>query len=635
MTMRLPRRLALLFAVLSVLLGGLHAGAGAATSTVTDLEIPVSDGAVLRADAHLPGAGRYPVVVTVTPYSKNKQTSTSGRAIDPIFPANGYVQLVVDARGTGASEGVWCQFCKREQQDAGEVVRWAARQPWSNGSVVMYGASYSAITGLFAAQQPGTQALKAVFSVVALGDAYRDIFSSGGSPNLQFLTVWGAGLVVPEGIVGSAVSSPSNPQVSLNALTQHLLQGAPDLVSKLAIMAGGGTVETLPTADPKFAVHDGAFYRERSTLVNAHRITVPTFLVGGQYDIFQRSQPALYDALRLPTSKKKLVHTAGYHQTTGNFLSAEDGSRVVKDDRGRVLPAQNRLAVQWFDRWAKNIRNGIEALPTVEMYWQGAGQFIAQQTARPRSQSLTLALDGAASGTSPNARLDGTLSNRRRTAGTIDLPFLPVTGACARNSTQYLFGAVPDSPCSQDNRVNETGAAVFTTAPFGRETLLTGSGNLRLWVRSTRPETNVIAVLSDVAPDGSSRQVSYGALLGSQRAITGKRCTGPVVLDCTVYASDGSIEQVFHPFTAAAAQPLEPGTVYPLDLEILPTSLALQPGHRLRVSISTGDFPNSPPTAHLLRAAAGGVTTLLFDAEHPSSLRLSQVPSRAVARAGR
>lgn len=606
-----------------------HTSATAAESVRTDLEIATSDGTVLRADAHLPGSGRHPVVVTITPYSKHKQTSVSGRAIDPLFTDRGYVQLVVDARGTGASEGVWCQFCAREQRDAGEIVRWAARQPWSNGAVVMYGASYSAISALFAAEQPGTQALKAIFAIVPVADTYRDIFSSGGNPNLQFLSIWGLGLVTPEGVVGAAVASPSNPQVSLNALTQHLLRGAPDLASKMAVMAGGGTVQTLPTADQSFSIHDGAFYRERSPLVRAAAIKVPTFLVGGEFDLFQRSQPALYNALRLPPSKKKLILTPGYHQTTGDYLSSADGSRIVRDDQGRVLPPQNQLAVQWFDRWAKRHDNGLDRFPSVEMFWQGADRFVAQRQAQPAEQTFALALDASPTGSSRNALLDGSLKAKRTHSGSADLPFAPVTGMCGRNTTQYLFGAVPDNACSTDNRLDETGSAVFTSAPATRQTLLSGSGNVRLWIRSSRPDTNVVAFLTDVAPDGSSRQVSYGALLGSQRAVAARRCTRPVALDCTIYASDGTIEQVFHPFSAAAAQPLQPGRAYPLDIELLPTVLALQPGHRLRLTISTGDFPNSPPTAQLAGTAAGGITTLLFDAAHPSTLRLSQAPTWA------
>jgi putative CocE/NonD family hydrolase len=611
------------------LAGQLPMSATAADTVRTDLEISTSDGTVLRADAHLPGSGRYPVAVTITPYSKNKQTSTAGRTIDPIFTNHGYAQLVVDARGTGASEGVWCQFCAREQRDAGEIVRWAARQPWSNGAVVMYGASYSAVSALFAAEQPGTQALKAIFAAVPVADTYRDIFSSGGNPNLQFLSIWGVGLVTPEGVAGTAIASPSNPQVSLNALTQHLLLGAPDLISKMAVMAGGGTVATLPTADDAFSVYDGAFYRERSPVVRAAAIKVPTFLIGGEFDLFQRSQPMLYNALRLPPSMKKLIETPGYHQTTGDYLSSADGSRIVRDDQGRVLPAQNLLAVQWFDRWAKRLNNGLDRFPSVEMFWQGANRFVAQRQAQPAKQTFALVLDGTPSGSSRNALFDGSLTSKRTLSGSAELPFAPVTGMCGRNTTQYLFGEVPDNACSTDNRLDETGSAVFTSAPATRATLLSGSGNVRLWIRSSRPDTNLVSFLTDVAPDGSSRQVSYGALLGSQRAVAARRCTRPVALDCTIYASDGTIEQVFHPFSSAAAKPLQPDRAYPLDIELLPTILALQPGHRLRLTISTGDFPNSPPTAQLVGAAAGGITTLLFDAAHPSTLRLSQAPTWA------
>ena len=600
----------------------------ATTRVLRDLEIKLSDGTTLRADAHLPaGTGRKPVVLTLTPYSKNKQTSTAGTNIDPIFPRNGYVQLVVDVRGTGASEGVLCVFCKREQRDAGEVVRWAAKQPWSNGSVVSYGASYAAISGLFAAQQPGTNALKAVYSAVPLGDMFRDIINSGGSPNLLFPLVWGYGLVSTESIAAPLLSAQSNPILSLNATTQHLLGNAPTLTSWLAVLASNGTVDGLPGGDPRATATDSSFYRERSPLTHIDRIKVPTFLVGGQADIFQRSLPMIYDALDLRPQLKKLVLTPGYHLTTGDSLSSSDGRRVVRDSRGRVLPPENVLAIRWFDRWAKGKRNGMDAFPTVEQYWQGINRYEPQRSAHPRSRSLLLRLDATSSGTTPSAALDGSLTASRQRSGSATIPFIPLTGTCARNPVQYLFGAVPDSPCSRDNRVNETGAATFTSAPARSQVRMTGSGNLRLWTSSTRRETNVVAIISDVAPNGTSRQVSYGTLLGSQRRVVTRPCADKVPLDCTVYASDGQIEQVFHPFTEQSSEPMQPGRAYKLDVEILPFTLALRPGHRLRLSVTTGDFPASPPTTSLLTGAVGSAATLYFDRRRPSTLRLSQ-PTR-------
>lgn len=610
----------------------LFASPARAEQVQRDLPIRVSDGTTLLADAHLPDAGcprGCPVVMTVTPYSKNKATSTSGRTTDPVFPDNGLVQLVVDARGTGASEGVWCQFCAREQQDYGDIVRWAAEAPFGDGRVVAYGASYGAIAALQAAQQPGTEALKAIYAIVPLGDTYRDIFSSGGNPNFQFLSVWGVGLVSSEALAAPTLSAPNQPGIALNAASQHALGTGPHVIQQLAGMLLGRA------NDPERSgvdVFDGDFYRERSVLPRIDRIKVPTFLVGGQSDIFQRTQPMLFEALELPADQKKLILTPGYHTTTGNFLSSNDGERTVRDDEGTVLPPQNVLAVKWFERWLSGRPNEVDALPPVAMWWRGEERFVAQDgtssTGAPRRR---LHLSAESSGTAPGALLDGELSDRPGQPGAASLPWNPFTGACARNPTQYLFGAVPDTPCSTDDRVNETGALTFTTKPADEPQHLTGPVNLRTWVSSTRPDTNVVAILTDVAPDGRSEQVSYGVLLGSQRAVDERRCRSSVALDCTVYGDDGDIALPFHPFTRGSAQPMNPGELYELRVELLPFSLTLRRGHRLRLSVLTGDFPNSPPTATLLQDAAGGTTRFVWDEAHPSYVSLGQWRARPKA----
>lgn len=594
-----------------------------------DLPIVTSDGTTLLADAHLPDAGcpaGCPVVLTITPYSKSKATSTSGRTIDPIFPDRGFAQVVVDTRGTGASEGVWCQFCQREQQDFAEAVRWAAAQPFGDGTVYAYGASYGGIAGLQAAQQPGTEALKAVFSIVPLGDTYRDIFSSGGNPNFQFLSVWGVGLVSSESLAAPALSLAAQPGIALNAASQHALGNGTHVGGQAAGMLLGDLNDP---AQSGVDVYDGPFYRERSVLPRADRIRVPTFLVGGESDIFQRTQPMLFEALDLPVGRKKLVLTPGYHTTTGNFLSSNDGTRIVRDDEGTVLPPQNELAVKWFARWRTGRPNEVDALPPVELWWRGENRFVAQDgtpaIAAPRRR---LHLSAGGSGTAPNAALDGSLVAADAAGGSASLPWNPFTGTCARNPTQYLFGAAPDTPCSTDDRVNETGAVTFTTAAAARAEHLTGPANLRVWVRSTRPDTNVVAILTDVAPDGRAEQVSYGVLQASQRALTATRCRDSVALDCTVYGRDGDVALPFHPLTRQSRELMREGELHELRLELLPFSLTLQPGHRLRLSLLTGDFPNSPPTATLIRDAAGGTTTFAWDGDHPSYLSLGEWAAR-------
>src|SRR4051794_20419113 len=132
------------------------------TTTVQDLAIPMSDGVVLRGDLVLPAdangsavPGRFPVVVTITAYNKTVTASGFGSTLAGAGPAylvtRGYAQLTVDARGTGSSEGEWCAFCARENQDGAEVMTWAHQQSWSNGDTAMVGPSYMGISQIFAA----------------------------------------------------------------------------------------------------------------------------------------------------------------------------------------------------------------------------------------------------------------------------------------------------------------------------------------------------------------------------------------------------------------------------------------------------------------------------------------------------
>ena len=122
----------------------------------------MSDGVKLRADLTLPAnadgtpiGAKVPVVVTITAYNKTVIAGGFGGTLAGADPAylvkRGYAQLTVDARGTGSSEGQWNAFDAREDKDAAEVMSWAHRQPWSNGSTAMSGPSYMGISQIFAA----------------------------------------------------------------------------------------------------------------------------------------------------------------------------------------------------------------------------------------------------------------------------------------------------------------------------------------------------------------------------------------------------------------------------------------------------------------------------------------------------
>src|SRR4029079_14047757 len=132
-----------------------------------------------------PAPGRFPTVLTITAYNK----VSSVAAVDPLFVHHGYVHVIVDARGTGSSEGEGEAWGEQERRDYPDVVEWAAHQPWSNGRTAMYGISYMAFTQIMAAAYH-PPSLKAIVPIVPADDDYRDITWLGGNLSPGFVPLW-------------------------------------------------------------------------------------------------------------------------------------------------------------------------------------------------------------------------------------------------------------------------------------------------------------------------------------------------------------------------------------------------------------------------------------------------------------
>ena len=151
-----------------------------------------------------------------------------------------------------------------------------------------------------------------------------------------------------------------------------------------------------------------------------------------------------------------------------------------------------------------------------------------------------------------------------------------------------------------------TGPAVSTAHPPQ------GPLDLHLDLRSARPDATVIATLSDVAPDGSSNPITSGSLVLSMRELTTTAC-GAIVVSCTEYA-DGKPLIPWHPYTLDSQTALTPGVTYGVDLE---SSAVIEPGHRMRVTLTTSDVPHEVATATTNANSAGGVVTVLFGPRAP------------------
>src|SRR4051794_21233929 len=202
--MSFPRTI-LAITVAAVLLA--PAAADAAPVSICNAPIKMSDGATLRANVFLPKAdGRFPVVLTVTGYNKdtNNPLGLPGCGSDSALASGntklldkGIAIMILDDRGTGASEGRWDSWGQRTQDDYADVLDWIQAQKWSNGKVGMNGTSYMGITSFLATEQDAKRvregkprAVQAIWANVPMADAYRDVTFHGGAIDSGFIPFW-------------------------------------------------------------------------------------------------------------------------------------------------------------------------------------------------------------------------------------------------------------------------------------------------------------------------------------------------------------------------------------------------------------------------------------------------------------
>lgn len=545
--------------------------------TERDLRIEMSDGVELLADLLRPDAdGPFPTIVTTTPYSKD----ALGPA--PFLAERGYAQLVVDIRGTGGSEGRWASFDEREQRDLLEILEWAAQQPWSTGELGMYGASYLAITQLYAAAQR-PEGLKAIFPIVPMADAYRDIVFAGGQTNLAFIPPWLA-LVTAAGLVpkGSWVSDPA---FAAGALADHLTGATEFQVPTVADAVSGGE-----------NAYDGSFWRTRSPIEYVDEIEVPVFLTGGLNDLFQRGGPLLYERLKQNTLVKFLQGPWGH-------VDGSVGAGLPADG----VPSYETLAVAWFDRWIRDVENGAECFPDVTQYhWGSQAYETVPDWPHPDlvPERLHLRADGSLTPEPPG-----------ESEGSHQMPQLYGNGPCSRSTSQWLMGAADRTPCQTDNRLTELAELTFTSEPATEELLLNGPVAASLVVSTTAEESVVVARLTAVAPDGRSRELSTGLLAATFRAVDEEASR----------VIDGMNLQPWHPYTRDSVMPVDSGEPMVLDIEIFPTAARIPAGWSLRLAIGTADFPHAVSPLPMLAAQQAGVLTVHHDAAHPSSVVLPMV----------
>ncbi len=559
-----------------------------------DVRIRMSDGLQLVADVFRPAhngkaaPGRFPVIVSQTPYNK---VFPGANMVSDYLVKRGYVQVSVDVRGTGGSPGVWNAFAKREQLDGKEIVEWAGSRPWSDGRIGLFGASYGAINQIFtAAQRP--KGLKAIFPVLPMGDAYRDVAGTGGQLGLAFVPLWmaavsGLGLIPPS-------YRKADPKAAEKVIRQHLGNITSFQVPMIFNALAGG--------DKAF---DSSYYRTRSPLEVIDRVNVPAFIVGGEFDIFQRSQPLLYQRLAKRGVPSKFVYGPWYH------VDGAAPALGLPFPGGAKQPGASlqQLALRWYDKYVRGVPIKDDLAP-VTYYENGSKRWKTAGTWPPASvryRALNL------SGRAVKGVRAGALTWSKPSGGPDKLPWAPLAGLCTRSAVQWTtgVGALLGLSCATDQRDNDKLGLTYDLKV--RKALhLAGPVNAHLWVSSKTKDGALTVRVEDVAPSGKVTQLSAGWQMLSLRKLDKRKTV----------RSNGMITQPYHPYTKRSIQATKPGKPVPVDVEIYGLSGVIKPGHRLRVSIQTGDFPHVIPNFGQLGESAGGGLKIWHDPAHRSWVAL-------------
>ena len=562
--------------------------------------IPMPDGAELAATVVLPAdAGGnavetpLPTILSLTGYNKAVgdfvPTLGGGNAL---FVSHGYAHVIVDVRGTGASDGQWEAFGAGEQADYRPTLDWVAAQPFSNGSIGLYGTSLLGITAVLTAAQ-GHPAVKALFPIVPMADGYRDIVFTGGQTNIGFIPLW-LGLVTALGVLDpNLVTAP-----------------ATGLAQMLSRVQGTLTTFQVPLllqsviGDPDTAF-DGEFWRVRSPIEQAGNIQVPTFIVGGLSDIFQRGEPLLYEALKNRNTTKLLMGPWTHLDLINTGLPA-DG-----------VPTLDEIALRWFDQYVKGEPNGADRLPNVTQFVLGHGHFVSTTDwphPQASAQRLYLRGDKSLSADAPAAGENSNLVLQQ-----------PLTGLCSASASQWTAGAlglIPILPCVQDDNVATLLDARYETPVLAQDLYLSGPIQADIWITTTALNAGLSVRVSDVDGAGNAAPLTNGLLTASLRAVDESRSR----------YLDGQMIQPWHPFTPESEQAVVSGEPMLLQVEVFPTSAMIAAGHKLRISVGPSDIPHGLPPLPDLVPGVLGVITVLSDAEHPSSVVLPVVPAGVLAR---
>jgi putative CocE/NonD family hydrolase len=588
--------------------------------------VPMRDGVRLATDVYRPDEpGRLPVLLQRLPYGKEILTDIFLPAAETA--ARGYVVVCQDCRGRYDSEGEFYPFhC--EIEDGYDAIEWAAAQPWSNGRVGTFGGSYLGATQWLAAIAEPPH-LVAMAPLETASDFYDHwVYHSGGAFCLLMSIGWpisiGADTMRRLREASPVGASPDE------ALERLLARSEEHRRSGLLTLDPTAALTALQAIEDQIRPYWA--YRPIRELPALNRL-YPWFADWVDHPepdaYWQRvNVSAHYDRVRVPA-----LHATGWYEQflpggIGSFLGMRRHGATEQARRGQKLvigpwihspfsPATTsagdldfgpqagielvELQWRWFDHWLKGIDTGLLDEPPVRIFVMGDNVWRDEQEwplARTRWTPYYLHSSGSA-----NTRAgDGTLSPEPPAAEPPDrFAYDPADPVPTRGGAHGSNGRAPGS-FDQAEVEARPDVLVYTTAPLTEDVEVTGPVAVELWASSSALDTDFTAKLVDVYPDGRAMNVCDGVVRARYRASPG------------------------------SPRLLRPGAVYGFAIDLWATSNVFKAGHRIRLQISSSNFPHldpNPNTGHVFGRddeTAVAEQHVFHDALHPSHVVLPVVP---------
>jgi putative CocE/NonD family hydrolase len=582
--------------------------------------VPMRDGVRLATDICIPAKngqrmeGKFPAILERTPYNKDDSGPLAA-----FYVTHGYVVVSQDTRGRFRSEGVW-HMMTDDVNDGYDTARWLVAQPWSDGKFAMIGTSYVGGTqhAMAEADPPG---LAATIPADAVANAGYFGMRNGGAFELRFVN-W----IFFTAPWGSRASRDPGTRAVLEEADKHVRE----YLMHLPIRKGTTPLKLAPeyedwlVTELSHGPEDPLWRRPGFDVVDnvARYKDVPTYLIGGWYDSWDLQTTMTYMALA--KAKKGPIKMIlgpwihGLHEARKNG-QVDFGPEAAID--------QEAFSLRWYDHWLKGTANGVENEAPVKIFVMGGGS-------GERLPDGTLEHGGHWRDERewPLARTrwtpyylhgDGTLSTEKPSESEAKITYeydprdpVPTIGGNISSGNGIMLQGAMDQKCSPEIwNAKDTlplsareDVVVFMTPPLERDVEVTGPIDVRLWASSSAPDTDFTAKLIDVHPPNKDF---------------------PAGMDMNL--EDGIIRARYRN-SLDRPELMKPGEAYEFTIHLYPTSNVFKAGHRIRLDISSSNFPRfdvNPNTGAPLgdeRGQLAAINTIYMDRGHPSCVILPLIP---------